>query len=232
MTNANELERDVSRLTKRRAALQADLDKARDTLTAAREALVDGDGSAQAVTNAQADFTALQEALNDLEGRIGAQQRAQEEALAQEQREAGVDELLHIANTATKHRATYEKALDEAVQTLTPFLEAMSNALDRMGLERERFIKLGTTLECGLAKNYERGLTYTPLERERKEAAEALLEELRGRGADLATVLNPLGTTYAESAFDRLRPLPVPEPLGYGILEALAGFRRQQKGTR
>ena len=230
MTTASELQTDITRLSKRRADLRDDLEKARAALEAARGALVDGDGTAAQVTAAQADYTALQEALDDLDGRIEAQRQAQEAATAREHRGEALRELKFIAGEATKQRAEYDAAMSEAVELLGPIAERLDAALNGLVAERTRFLRLATPLEPGLAKSYR--FEHDARPPEARESARGLLDALRKGGANLSSVLTPWAGSYLESDFDRTVALSCPEPYGPAVVEALAALRRVKQFGR
>ena len=68
------LEEELERRTQRRHELAAEQEEAQATLDAAREALVEGEGEAADVREAQLAFTTLEEAVGALDGKIAALQ--------------------------------------------------------------------------------------------------------------------------------------------------------------
>lgn len=235
---AKDIQTDLSRLEARRADLQTELETAQESLTRSRAALVDGDGTAADVTSAQSTYSALKEALIELDTRIAKRQEEHQAALGREHREEQTHAMLEAANTATAHREAFAKTVEEANRVLAPFIERMSAAVDGMIQARVVFVTTGVTVEPGLRKNLG-SFTHTDLEagrryQERRESAEALIEQLRSLGADLATVLTPWAGTksYVDTEFDKASPLPTPEPYGLAILEGMAAKRKAEREER
>lgn len=236
--SAKDLQADLERLEARRAELQTQLEEAHESLAHSRAALVDGDGSAADVTSAQSTYIALKEALAELDTRIIKSQEEHRTALATEHREEQTRVMREAADTGAAHRKAFAEAAEEANRALAPYIARMSAAVDGMVQAREVFVSTGISLESGIRKDIVAYTNTDPrageLDLERRRSAEALIQQLKGAGADLTIVLSPWAGTRGnvETVFDKASPLPTPEPYGPAILEGMAAKRKADREER
>jgi hypothetical protein len=133
-------------------------------------------------------------------------------------RETNLDGMAQYAEEATRQKETFEAVMHEANAALTPLTEKLYGAWRDLNKARRDFLSTGRPLAEGFGRNSPPwGATS-----EQMTAAEtemnAVLEEVRGRGANLDAALTPHDGRRASMAdLNHWQDLARPEPYG-GIL--------------
>ncbi len=206
-------------------AVEADLTKAREALTALQDELpqfhallTDNEQDAQRLKSERASLDAQAQA----KGRVNvaremleqhqsdiATARAEVARLeALERRELTLAKMATPAQRTTKHRKALEKTVHEASAVLGQALEQIAEAVAGIREERQAFALQGREL----APEFDGLVPFNNSiqEGQKKAVCEGVLSELEARGADLTDVLN--SATGKHTRLDRsTRLLPNPE---------------------
>jgi chromosome segregation ATPase len=210
-------------------AVEADLTKAREALTALQNELpqfhallTDNEGDAQRLKSERAPLDAqaqargrvqiAKEMLEQHQSDIATARAEVVRLEASKNRELTLAKMAEHAQQTSKHHKTLEKAVHEGSETLGRTLVTMAQAFAGIHDERAAFALLGQEL----APEFYRKTPFTGgiEEQAKKAVCEALLSELEAQGANLTDVLNT--NTGRHTPIDsETRPLPTPE---YGEL--------------
>jgi hypothetical protein len=137
-----------------------------------------------------------------------------------------LDTMVEHAREATKQKEAFEAVMHEANQALTPLTEKLYTAWRDLNKARRDFLSTGRPLARGF------GVTSWPwgMTNEDMQAAEmemnGVLEEVRGRGANLDAARTPWDGRRASMADRSPQDLGRPEPYGSLLWKAL--FLREE----
>jgi hypothetical protein len=206
-------------------AVEADLTKAREALTALQDELpqfyallTDNEQDAQRLKSERASLDAQAQARS----RVGVAREMLEQHQADIQnaraevarlealvgREATLAKMAEHARCATKHGRELETAVHEGSKALGDALATIASALRGVREERAAFALVGRELVPGFDRKTPFGGDI--LSGEKREASEQVVSELEAMGVPLAHALN--SATGIFSGLDHeTRPLPNPE---------------------
>ncbi len=132
-------------------------------------------------------------------------------------RETTLDGMAGYAREATKQKEAFEAVMHEANQALTPLTEKLYGAWRDLNKARRDFLSTGRPLSVGFGVNsWPWGMTNEDMQAAEAELT-AVLEEVRGRGANLDAARTPWDGRRASMADRSPQDLARPEPYG-GIL--------------
>jgi hypothetical protein len=137
------------------------------------------------------------------------------------QRETTLDRMVELAKEAEKQRDTFDALMLEANQVLTPLVERLEGAWRDLNRARRDFLSTGVPLARGFGVNsWPWGMTNEDMQAAAAELT-AVLEEVRGRGANLDAARTPWDGRRASMADLSPQDLARPEPYGGLLWRAL-----------
>ncbi len=231
-------------------ALETDLKAARDDLTALQNdlpqfhaLLTDNEqdatrlktdrASLDAQAQAKGRVSVAKEMLEQHQSDIENAEREVARAEATVRHETMLSTLVKHAKRSTSHRATFVRTLEDAHKELEKYVTRLMAAWEGMNAERQAFVAeaMGSS---SLFRRIEipRGMS-EQTEAEEDAKAQALLRELKARGADMTAVLTPHDGRRL-TVFDQYdNGFNPPERFGRFIMSALASeVNKDQELTR
>ncbi len=171
------------------------------------------DELALAKTRVQAARELLEQHRSDIE----AAQAEADRLEADYQHETTLDKMVEHAKEAEKQRDTFGALMLEANQVLTPLVERLEGTWRDLNRARRDFLSTGRPLSVGFGVNsWPWGMTNEDMQAAETEM-NAVLEEVRARGANLDAARTPWDGRRASMADRSPQDLARPEPYG-GIL--------------
>ncbi len=140
---------------------------------------------------------------------------------AEYRRETTLDGMAQYAEEATRQKETFEAVMHEANQALTPLTEKLYGAWRDLLRARRDFLSTGVPLARGFGVNsWPWGMSGEDVQAAEAELT-AVLEEVRGRGANLDAARTPWDGRRASMADRSPQDLARPEPYGGLLWRAL-----------
>jgi multidrug resistance efflux pump len=136
-------------------------------------------------------------------------------------RETTLDGMAGYAKEATRQKEAFEAVMHEANQALTPLTEKLYGAWRDLNKARRDFLSTGVPLARGFGVNsWPWGMSGEDVQAAEAELT-AVLEEVRGRGANLDAARTPWDGRRASMADRSPQDLARPEPYGGLLWRAL-----------
>jgi myosin heavy subunit len=197
-----------------------------------------GKAELQKLADAKTRTSAARELLEQHRSDIEATQAEADRLEADYRRETTLDTMVELAKEAEKQRDALNTVMLEANQVLTPLVERLEGTWRDLNKARRDFLSTGVPLAEGFGRNSPPwGATGEQLKAAETEM-NALLDELKARGAKLDAALTPHDGRRASMAdLNHWQDPPRPEPYGSLLWKALflreeARFMEAQRALR
>ncbi len=197
-----------------------------------------GKAELQKLADAKTRTSAARELLEQHRSDIEAAQAEADRLEADYQHETTLDKMVEHAKEAEKQRDTFDALMLEANQVLTPLVERLEGAWRDLNRARRDFLSTGRPLSVGFGVNsWPWAMTNEDMQAAETEM-NAVLEEVRARGAKTDAALTPHDGRRASMADLHVwQDLARPEPYGGLLWKALflredAQFMEAQRALR